>query len=362
MAAASARCPHSARCSWKDCRPRRDAGRGNQYSSASSSLSGHTIDAIAAPFELRHSSMPADGPSSGPDDRGRADLALAADSAGRRRRLDGNGRLARRSRLPAHRHLLASLLHQSRADVFLFVSSSLPRSAAARGSMAVSAGLIALASAIGVVLAVGRCSGRPGIFVAATAMMFYLRFLDFGLLVSTWPADVQILPTLLATVLFAAVAAGRWGCLPLAVAAVSLPIQTNVAYIPALGVMGVLAMAGGALARVRRGMLGASCGAGVSPAQAAGTAAPQERPRGRFRNWLLLSLAALAVLWTPVFVRELTQPQSDTAKMVRYFLEHGPGHTWRESQAGCLPVYGRLGGLCAGSNSDSGNRETDGPD
>jgi hypothetical protein len=174
-----------------------------------------------------------------------------------------------------------------------------------RASLPAAAGLINLASMLGILAVIGRRMGRCGLLWGAILLSLYVQFLGVGSLVSFWPADAQIMPLLLAVVLFAVAAAGQPWCLPAAAMAASLPAQTNVAHLPALGVV--------AAAALLLMVLQASAG---------------------WRRWrlpLLATLGVLALAWALPLVREITQPASDIAGMVSYFAGHGAGHAWGES-------------------------------
>ena len=192
-----------------------------------------------------------------------------------------------------------------------------------RGSFPVSVGLINLASLLGVLWVTWRCAGRMMVLGAAVLLTFYIRFLGIGSLVSSWPADVQTLPFLLAVVLFAAVAAGHWNYLPAGVFVASLPAQTNVAYIPALTAVAVVSLA--------MGFVG-----WASPTRP--TDQRQQRGRGGRHTacaaYILAALALLAIIWMLPLVRELTQPTSDVAQAIGYFAGHAADRkTWAQSLA-----------------------------
>ena len=196
-----------------------------------------------------------------------------------------------------------------------------------RASFPVSVGLINLVSLVGVLLVISRSAGRMALLGAAVLLTFYVRFLTLGSLVSSWPADVQTLPVLLAVVLFAAVAAGRRNCLPAAILAASLPLQTNVAYIPSLTVVAALALLLVFVPGLRRW------------AQIDGPIS------GSRRRVLVASLAALALLWALPVVRELTQTGSDMAQVVDFFTRNNANRTWSEALfvlAGQLAAFPRF--------------------
>ena len=204
-----------------------------------------------------------------------------------------------------------------------------------RGSFPMSVGLINLASILGVLLVIGRSAGRMSLLGAAVLMAFYVRFLGLGSLVSSWPADVQTLPVLLAVVLFAGVAAGHLRYLPVAILVASLPMQTNVAYIPALVIAAVLAILLVAVPRCR------------SWAQIHGEASGN-RPRV-----VIVSLAVLAFVWALPVVRELTQPTSDMAQVVDFFARHAANRTWQESLLALAEQLSAFPRFCLTGNRDS---------
>ena len=182
-----------------------------------------------------------------------------------------------------------------------------------RASFPVSVGLINLASLLAVLLVIGRMAGRASILAAAVLLVFYVRFLGLGSLVSAWPADVQTLPVLLAVVLFAAVAAGHLGYLPVAILVASLPLQTNVAYIPSLTIAAVLSLLLVSMPRFRS------------------WARIHDAVSGSRRWVVVASLVVLTLLWALPVVREVTQPASDIAQIVDFFARHGSNRTWQDS-------------------------------
>lgn len=181
--------------------------------------------------------------------------------------------------------------------------------------------LINLAAIAGVLLVAGRCAGRTALIWAALLLTLYVAFLDRASLVLSWAAVVTIMPFLLTVILFAAVATGRLGYLPVAILVSSYLAQTYVAYVPALATVATLSLLLCGVPKLRR---------------ASGIRGPRS---GNVPRILLICLLVLVFAWALPVIRELTAPTSDISEMVSYFGRHGVCHSWSAVLEELLVVF-----------------------
>jgi len=188
-------------------------------------------------------------------------------------------------------------------------------------AMTVAVAAVHAAAAAAIVLAV-RCFGARRLFVvAAAAVLLYVTSLPGEEWRAVWNPYALLLPAGLLLVLCAGAAAGSRLAPVGALLCGSFLIQTHIGTAPL-----VVAMWGASAALtvvfVRRRRI-CSAGVGRPPSRAA--------PRSD-RVWIALGVSALAVMWFPPLLQQLTAPSGNLTALARFFAtSHGGGHSWSAS-------------------------------
>jgi hypothetical protein len=189
----------------------------------------------------------------------------------------------------------------------------------ANQAMAVGTLIIAGLSSALVVWLVFR---RGGALVAAwtvVVLALSVRTLPEGFLYDSWNPHLPVLPFLAGVLLcWTAIRGAAWG-LPLAVVPMSLAVQAHIGYLPAVGAVGAVLVAGllvRAIRRLRRRN-------DTAPVDGAG-------PQPRAWRWLVAAAAALgllALLWAPPVVEQRSNTPGNLGALADYLRDGAPEET-----------------------------------
>ena len=170
-------------------------------------------------------------------------------------------------------------------------------------------------SAAGSVWLVRRRAGLVAGAWILLVLALSLQTLGDGFLRDTWNPHLPVLPFLVASVLcWTAVRGDAWA-LPVAVVPLSLAAQSHVGFLPAVGSVGAVLVAGLLL----RGLLRLRRRRSV--------VAGEPQPERRLGRWVFAGVAAVAVgvlLWLPPVVQQVTGSPGNLEVLAEYLLEDAP--------------------------------------
>lgn len=179
-------------------------------------------------------------------------------------------------------------------------------------AIALSAVLINLAAAWGILAVVYRRAGRAMLVWTTLLMLLHMRTLGMATLAEPWTAAVTILPAAALLVLLAAVAQRHiWYLLP-AAATGSFLIQTHLVHTPAaLAIVAALLLAAVRALRMKLGVRTAGSGSFAKAGAAAALLA--------------------AVLWLPPLVEQWQHPPGNLARILQLVAQTPVRHDWEET-------------------------------
>ena len=172
-------------------------------------------------------------------------------------------------------------------------------------SLQVTAGLVNVASVIGVVGLALRRGGRPLMFAAAIALPLMLASLPADVYSDIWNSSAPLLPLTLLVFLAWSLGCGEYRLLPLAVLVASFVVQCHLTFVvPALGALavGVVGLFAAPRFRPRRGRMGRG--------------ALRDRRRS-MRRWLAAAGLVALVCWLPPLIDQATNRPGNLALLAR---------------------------------------------
>ncbi|MGY2129777.1 hypothetical protein [Blastococcus sp. SYSU DS0617] len=182
-----------------------------------------------------------------------------------------------------------------------------------------SAGALVI-NGVSVAVAVWLVRRRAGLVPAVWTLLVItlsVQIMGEGFLRDPWNPYLPVLPFLAGVLLCWTALRGDAWALPLAVVPLSLAAQSHVGFLPAVGAVGALLVAGLLLRAVRRRV------AADAP-RGSGQAVRQSR------RWLVAGIVAVAVgalLWTPTVVQQLTGTPGNAGVLYDHLLRSSPEQT-----------------------------------
>lgn len=174
-----------------------------------------------------------------------------------------------------------------------------------------------LASAAAVWLVLRRAGALAALWTVVV-LALTVRTLGGGFLFDSWNPFLPVLPLLAGVLLcWTAVRGDAWG-LPLAVVPMSLAVQAHIGYLPVVGAVAAVLVAGLVLRAIRR------------VRRRRHPAAAEDRPQRRALRWVVAGIAALgllALLWTPPVVQERTGTPGNLSALAEYLTDGAPEET-----------------------------------
>ena len=172
--------------------------------------------------------------------------------------------------------------------------------------MAVTAGLVNVASVMGTVALARRRGGLLLMFATAIAIPLMLRSIPAQAYSDVWNPWIPLMPFLLLIFLAWSLACGEVRLLPLAVLVGSFVAQTHLAFLlPAAGVMAV-GLVGLVASRRRRRRAARSPYARRPP-----------REQGPSRPWVIAAVVVLVVCWLPPTIDQVTHRPGNAVLLLR---------------------------------------------